>query len=273
MPRRHRRRAVRRRRRPVRCALEPGRRRAHGVHAAGADRLRRALQLLHHPDDARRRPLAAAGDVDSRRQIARVVAPATGRSPSPACISARTAGICGDGSTLTALVRDLAEWPDDVLFRISSLEPMDCTPEIVDLVAASPRLAPHFHLPLQHGVGRRCCARCGGRTRAAYYRRPRRTDPRAACRTRRSGPTSSSAFPARRDAHFDETRVAARRAAADAPSRLSRTRIGRAPRRARCADKVDGADDPRARRARARDRRRNVRALPALAGRHGRGAR
>jgi len=48
-------------------------------------------------------------------------------------------------------VRVLATWPDDVLFRISSLEPMDCTPAIVDLVAGSPRLAPHFHLPLQHG--------------------------------------------------------------------------------------------------------------------------
>jgi threonylcarbamoyladenosine tRNA methylthiotransferase MtaB len=57
----------------------------------------------------------------------------------------------GDGSSLTALVRALAEWPDDVLFRISSLEPMDCTSEIVDLVASSRRLAPHFHLPLQHG--------------------------------------------------------------------------------------------------------------------------
>jgi threonylcarbamoyladenosine tRNA methylthiotransferase MtaB len=57
----------------------------------------------------------------------------------------------GDGSTLTALVHHLAEWDADVLFRISSLEPMDCTESIVDLVAASPRLAPHFHLPLQHG--------------------------------------------------------------------------------------------------------------------------
>ena len=28
---------------------------------------------------------------------------------------------------------------------------MDCTPEIVEAVAGSPRLAPHFHLPLQHG--------------------------------------------------------------------------------------------------------------------------
>ena len=57
-----------------------------------------------------------------------------------------------DGSTLTALVHHLAEWDADVLFRISSLEPMDCTAEMVDLVAGSPRLAPHFHLPLQHGA-------------------------------------------------------------------------------------------------------------------------
>ena len=42
----------------------------------------------------------------------------------------------------------------DVLFRISSLEPMDCTREIVDLVAASDRFAPHFHLPLQHASDR-----------------------------------------------------------------------------------------------------------------------
>lgn len=56
-----------------------------------------------------------------------------------------------DGSSLTTLVRALGEWEEDVLFRISSLEPMDCTEQIVDLVAASPRLAPHFHLPLQHG--------------------------------------------------------------------------------------------------------------------------
>jgi threonylcarbamoyladenosine tRNA methylthiotransferase MtaB len=48
-------------------------------------------------------------------------------------------------------VRALAEWPHEVLFRISSLEPMDCSDDVVDLVAGSPRLAPHFHLPLQHG--------------------------------------------------------------------------------------------------------------------------
>jgi threonylcarbamoyladenosine tRNA methylthiotransferase MtaB len=41
-----------------------------------------------------------------------------------------------------------------LLFRISSLEPMDCTAEIVDLVARSDRFAPHFHLPLQHASNR-----------------------------------------------------------------------------------------------------------------------
>ena len=54
-------------------------------------------------------------------------------------------------SSLGALVHRLATWEADVLFRISSLEPMDCTDEIVELVTNSPRLAPHFHLPLQHG--------------------------------------------------------------------------------------------------------------------------
>jgi len=56
-----------------------------------------------------------------------------------------------DGSDLTRLVRELGNWDGDVLFRISSLEPMDCTPAFIDIAAHSPRIAPHFHLPLQHG--------------------------------------------------------------------------------------------------------------------------
>lgn len=53
---------------------------------------------------------------------------------------------CGEGS--------LHSPQPDVIFRISSLEPMDCTPRIVDLVAAAPCFAPHFHLPLQHASNR-----------------------------------------------------------------------------------------------------------------------
>jgi threonylcarbamoyladenosine tRNA methylthiotransferase MtaB len=42
----------------------------------------------------------------------------------------------------------------DLLFRISSLEPMDCSRDIVELVAESGSFAPHFHLPLQHASNR-----------------------------------------------------------------------------------------------------------------------
>ena len=51
---------------------------------------------------------------------------------------------------LTALLRRLEAEGDDVRYRISSLEPMDCTPALVDLVTSSGRFAAHFHLPLQH---------------------------------------------------------------------------------------------------------------------------
>jgi threonylcarbamoyladenosine tRNA methylthiotransferase MtaB len=57
-------------------------------------------------------------------------------------------------SSLLALLRALDAIDGDVTFRISSLEPMDCTPEIVALVAESGRFLPHFHLPLQHASDR-----------------------------------------------------------------------------------------------------------------------
>lgn len=58
-------------------------------------------------------------------------------------------------TSLFDLLCALARIDADVTFRISSLEPMDCTPEIVDLVAFSGgRFAPHFHLPLQHASDR-----------------------------------------------------------------------------------------------------------------------
>jgi threonylcarbamoyladenosine tRNA methylthiotransferase MtaB len=55
-------------------------------------------------------------------------------------------------SSLTDLLQRLAEESclEGVLFRISSLEPMDCTPAIVEFVAGAGCFAPHFHLPLQH---------------------------------------------------------------------------------------------------------------------------
>jgi len=55
-------------------------------------------------------------------------------------------------SSLVDLLRALQT--SEVLFRISSLEPMDCSRDLVDLVAGTDRFAPHFHLPLQHASNR-----------------------------------------------------------------------------------------------------------------------
>ena len=60
--------------------------------------------------------------------------------------------------TLLDLLIALDRLSVDVTFRVSSLEPMDCTPEIVNLIAGSGgRFAPHFHLPLQHASDRVLC--------------------------------------------------------------------------------------------------------------------
>src|SRR5262245_13727507 len=62
-------------------------------------------------------------------------------------------------SSLIHLLTSLSSWSartlaERVLFRISSLEPMDCSREIVDLVASSTSFAHHFHLPMQHASNR-----------------------------------------------------------------------------------------------------------------------
>jgi len=73
--------------------------------------------------------------------------------------------------SLLELLRALDQLRADVTFRVSSLEPMDCPGELVDLIAASSgRFAPHFHLPLQHASDRMLSAMRRPYT-LAYYRR------------------------------------------------------------------------------------------------------
>lgn len=61
-------------------------------------------------------------------------------------------------ASLQSLLQALDKARGDVMFRISSLEPMDCTSEVVDFVARSGRFLPHFHLPLQHASDRMLAA-------------------------------------------------------------------------------------------------------------------
>jgi threonylcarbamoyladenosine tRNA methylthiotransferase MtaB len=74
------------------------------------------------------------------------------------------------GSLLDLLQRIERGASDAIRFRISSLEPMDCAEEIVDLVARSVCFAPHFHLPLQHASNRVLVAMRRPYT-IEYYRR------------------------------------------------------------------------------------------------------
>jgi threonylcarbamoyladenosine tRNA methylthiotransferase MtaB len=73
-------------------------------------------------------------------------------------------------SSLIDLLRALDDVAGDVTYRISSLEPMDCTAEIVDFVSSSARFLPHFHLPLQHASDRLLAAMRRPYT-FDYYRR------------------------------------------------------------------------------------------------------
>ncbi|HKQ64281.1 MAG TPA: tRNA (N(6)-L-threonylcarbamoyladenosine(37)-C(2))-methylthiotransferase MtaB [Methylomirabilota bacterium] len=57
-------------------------------------------------------------------------------------------------TSLAALVRSLGEIPGLHWVRLSSLLPAYFTPELVDVVTTSPKVAPHFHIPLQSGSDR-----------------------------------------------------------------------------------------------------------------------
>jgi threonylcarbamoyladenosine tRNA methylthiotransferase MtaB len=57
----------------------------------------------------------------------------------------------GAGLGLADLLTALSEEPGVFRVRVSSLEPMDCTPAVLDVVTGRPdRFAQHLHLPLQH---------------------------------------------------------------------------------------------------------------------------
>jgi threonylcarbamoyladenosine tRNA methylthiotransferase MtaB len=57
-------------------------------------------------------------------------------------------------TSLVRLLEVLARLPGEFTVRVSSLEPMDCTTEIIAMVSGSARFAPHFHFPLQHASDR-----------------------------------------------------------------------------------------------------------------------
>jgi threonylcarbamoyladenosine tRNA methylthiotransferase MtaB len=71
-------------------------------------------------------------------------------------------------SSLGALLTALAARRSPLRFRVSSLEPMDCPPELLELATGDGPIAPHFHLPLQHASDRVLARMCRPYTIARY---------------------------------------------------------------------------------------------------------
>jgi threonylcarbamoyladenosine tRNA methylthiotransferase MtaB len=57
-------------------------------------------------------------------------------------------------TNFAAMLRAILEQTSIEKLRISSVEPMDWTNEVIELVASSPRIAKHVHVPLQSGSDR-----------------------------------------------------------------------------------------------------------------------
>lgn len=57
-------------------------------------------------------------------------------------------------ASLAGVVQRILTETEIERLRCSSIEPQDVTEDFVKLIAASPRLAPHFHIPLQSGCNR-----------------------------------------------------------------------------------------------------------------------
>jgi threonylcarbamoyladenosine tRNA methylthiotransferase MtaB len=88
--------------------------------------------------------------------------------------------------------------------RISSVEPMDWSDELIDLVAASPRIAKHAHVPLQSGSD--AVLRRMHRKYRPWHYRERLEKIRAAMPDAAIGADVMTGFPGETDAEFEETR-------------------------------------------------------------------
>jgi len=110
------------------------------------------------------------------------------------------------GSTirLAGLVRRLLDETEVQRLRLSSVEPMDLSDDLLELMASSPRIARHVHAPLQSGCDR-VLRRMHRKYRPRHYedrvRKARRLMPDAAI-----GADVMAGFPGETEEEFEESR-------------------------------------------------------------------
>jgi threonylcarbamoyladenosine tRNA methylthiotransferase MtaB len=105
---------------------------------------------------------------------------------------------------LPDLLRRVLAETDVAKLRLSSIEPMDWTDDLLDLVASSPRIAKHIHIPLQSGSDATLKA-MRRRYRVRHYAQ-RIEKARALMPEASIGADVMVGFPGEGDAEFEQTR-------------------------------------------------------------------
>jgi threonylcarbamoyladenosine tRNA methylthiotransferase MtaB len=111
----------------------------------------------------------------------------------------------GSSLRLADLIRRLLNETPIERLRLSSVEPMDWSDDLLELVACSPRIAKHVHAPLQSGcdtVLRRMHRKYRPRHYEERIRKARASMPDAAI-----GADVMTGFPGETDAEFEESRA------------------------------------------------------------------
>jgi threonylcarbamoyladenosine tRNA methylthiotransferase MtaB len=106
--------------------------------------------------------------------------------------------------TFESLIRAILSGTAIEKLRISSVEPMDWTDELISLVASSPRIAKHAHVPLQSGSD--AVLRRMHRKYRPWHYREKIEKIRAAMPTAAIGADVMVGFPGETDAEFESTR-------------------------------------------------------------------
>jgi threonylcarbamoyladenosine tRNA methylthiotransferase MtaB len=109
-----------------------------------------------------------------------------------------------DEQRLVALIRAILEQTSLEKLRISSVEPMDWSDELIDLAASSNRIAKHAHVPMQSGSD--AVLRRMHRKYRPWHYREKILKIRAAMPTAAIGADVMVGFPGETEAEFDETR-------------------------------------------------------------------
>jgi threonylcarbamoyladenosine tRNA methylthiotransferase MtaB len=106
--------------------------------------------------------------------------------------------------TFESLIRRILAETRLEKLRISSVEPMDWTSDLISLVASSPRIAKHSHVPLQSGSD--AVLRRMHRKYRPWHYREKIEKIRAAMPTAAIGADVMAGFPGETDAEFESTR-------------------------------------------------------------------